>query len=163
MEDKKITSERREKFLIEKEKEDLERKEKLLIEKNQKEKQNILKRKKEIDQILEKTKQYINEKNNKTEKDYLFYINKEKYENEKMKFLEKSLMTKKKETITIEEIQEFDSKLKKQKKILENGEKEKSKILKEMWNDRNQIVKSFKTNISENMEKEEKKIREQEQ
>ena len=32
-----------------------------------------------------------------------------------------------------------------------------------MWNDRNQIVKSFKTNISENMEKEEKKIREQEQ
>ena len=163
MEDKKITSERREKYLIEKEKEDLERKEKLLIEKNQKEKQNILKRKKEIDQILEKTKQYINEKNNKTEKDYLFYINKEKYENEKMKFLEKSLMTKKKETITIEEIQEFDSKLKKQKKILENGEKEKSKILKEMWNDRNQIVKSFKTNISENMEKEEKKIREQEQ
>ena len=163
IEDKKITSEKREKYLMEKEKEDLERKEKLFIEKNEKEKQNILKRKKEIDQILEKTKQYINEKNNKKEKDYLYYINKEKYENEKMRLIEKSMMTKKKDTITIEELQEFDSKLKRQKKILETGEKEKSKILKEMWNDRNQIVKSFKTNISENMEKEEKKIREQEQ
>ena len=163
MEDKKITSEKREKYLMEKEKEDLERKEKLFIEKNEKEKQNILKRKKEIDQILEKTKQYINEKNNKTEKDYLYYINKEKYENEKMRFLEKSMMIKKKDTITIDEIQEFDSKLKKQKKILETGEKEKSKILKEMWNDRNQIVKSFRTNISENTEKEQKKIREKEQ
>ena len=163
MEDKKITSEKREKYLMEKEKEDLERKEKLFIEKNEKEKQNIIKRKKEIDQILEKTKQYINEKNNKTEKDYLYYINKEKYENEKMRFLEKSMMIKKKDTITIDEIQEFDSKLKKQKKILETGEKEKSKILKEMWNDRNQIVKSFRTNISENTEKEQKKIREKEQ
>ena len=163
MEDKKITSEKREKYLMEKEKEDLERKEKLLIEKNQKEKQNILKRKKEIDQILEKTKQYINEKNNKKEKDYLYYINKEKYENEKMRLIEKSMMTKKKDTITIEELQEFDSKLKRQKKILETGEKEKSKILKEMWNDRNQIVKSFQTNISENAKKEEKKIREKDQ
>ena len=50
-----------------------------------------------------------------------------------------------------------------QKKILETGEKEKSKILKEMWNDRNQIVKSFQTNISENAKKEEKKIREKDQ
>ena len=32
-----------------------------------------------------------------------------------------------------------------------------------MWNDRNQIVKSFRTNISENTEKEQKKIREKEQ
>ena len=163
IEDKKITSEKREKYLMEKEKEDLERKEKLFIEKNEKEKQNILKRKKEIDQILEKTKQYINEKNNKKEKDYLYYINKEKYENEKMRLIEKSMMTKKKDTITIEELQEFDSKLKRQKKILETGEKEKSKILKEMWNDRNQIVKSFQTNISENAKKEEKKIREKDQ
>ena len=105
LEDKRITSERREKILIEKEKEENERKEKLLIEKNEKERQNILKRKKEIDEKLEKTKQYINKKNHKSEKDYLYYKNKEKFETEEQKYLDKE-KHKKKEFITKEEIKE---------------------------------------------------------
>ena len=157
LEDKRITSERREKILIEKEKEENERKEKLLIEKNEKERQNILKRKKEMDEKLEKTKQYINEKNHKTEKDYLYFINKEKFENEEQKLLEKEKKHKKKEFVTKEEIKELDAKIKKQKKNFENEEKEKTKLLHEMWNDRNQIVQSYKTNISINLENEEKK------
>ncbi len=156
LEDKKITSERREKILIEKEKEENERKEKLLIEKNEKERQNILKRKKEIDEKLEKTKQYINEKNHKPEKDYLYFINKEKFENEEQKLLDKE-KHKKKEFVTKDEIKELDAKIKKQKKNFENEEKEKTKLLHEMWNDRNQIVQSYKTNISINLENEEKK------
>ena len=161
LEDKKITSERREKILIEKEKEENERKEKLLIEKNEKERQNILKRKKEIDEKLEKTKQYINEKNHKSEKDYLYYKNKEKFETEEQKYLDKE-KHKKKEFITKEEIKELDAKIKKQKKNFENEEKEKTKLLHEMWNDRNQIVQSYKTNISVNLENEEKKKKEEE-
>ena len=110
-----------------------------------------------MDEKLEKTKQYINEKNHKTEKDYLYFINKEKFENEEQKLLEKEKKHKKKEFVTKEEIKELDAKIKKQKKNFENEEKEKTKLLHEMWNDRNQIVQSYKTNISINLENEEKK------
>ena len=109
-----------------------------------------------MDEKLEKTKQYINEKNNKTEKDYLYFINKEKFENEEQKLLDKE-KHKKKEFVTKDEIKELDAKIKKQKKNFENEEKEKTKLLHEMWNDRNQIVQSYKTNISINLENEEKK------
>ena len=160
-EDKKITFERREKMLIEKEKEDLEKKEKIFAEKNEKERQNMIKRKKEIEQKLEKTKQHINEKNQKTEKEYLYYINKEKFDNEELKLIEKTNI-KKKESITKEELQELDSKLKKQKKNMEMEEKEKTKLLHEMWNDRNQLVQSYKTNAIINLEKEEKQKKEEE-
>ena len=157
-EDKKITFEKREKMLIEKEKENLEKKEKLFAEKNEKEKENILKRKKEIDEKLEKTKQYINEKNHKTEKDYLYYINKEKFENEELRLLELSNLNKK-QVITLEELEEFNLKHKNQRKIIEEEEKEKKKYLRNMWSDRNQLLNSYVTNTSlilKKMEKEEK-------
>ena len=157
-EDKKITFEKREKMLIEKEKENLEKKEKLFAEKNEKERENILKRKKEIDEKLEKTKQYINEKNHKTEKDYLYYINKEKFENEELRLLELSNLNKK-QVITLEELEEFNLKHKNQRKIIEEEEKEKKKYLKNMWSDRNQLLNSYVTNTSlilKKMEKEEK-------
>ena len=157
-EDKKITFEKREKMLIEKEKENLEKKEKLFAEKNEKERENILKRKKEIDEKLEKTKQYINEKNHKTEKDYLYYINKEKFENEELRLLELSNLNKK-QVITLEELEEFNLKHKNQRKIIEEEEKEKKKYLRNMWSDRNQLLNSYVTNTSlilKKMEKEEK-------
>ena len=157
-EDKKITFEKREKMLIEKEKENLEKKEKLFAEKNEKERENILKRKKEIDEKLEKTKQYINEKNHKTEKDYLYYINKEKFENEELRLLEFSNLNKK-QVITLEELEEFNLKHKNQRKIIEEEEKEKKKYLRNMWSDRNQLLNSYVTNTSlilKKMEKEEK-------
>ena len=157
-EDKKITFEKREKMLIEKEKENLEKKEKIFAEKNEKERENILKRKKEIDEKLEKTKQYINEKNHKTEKDYLYYINKEKFENEELRLLELSNLNKK-QVITLEELEEFNLKHKNQRKIIEEEEKEKKKYLRNMWSDRNQLLNSYVTNTSlilKKMEKEEK-------
>ena len=160
-EDKKITFEKREKMLIEKEKENLEKKEKLFAEKNEKEKENILKRKKEIDEKLEKTKQYINEKNHKTEKDYLYYINKEKFENEELRLLELSNLNKK-QVITLEELEEFNLKHKNQRKIIEEEEKEKKKYLKNMWSDRNQLLNSYVTNTSLILKKMEKKEKENE-
>ena len=160
-EDKKITFEKREKMLIEKEKENLEKKEKLFAEKNEKERENILKRKKEIDEKLEKTKQYINEKNHKTEKDYLYYINKEKFENEELRLLELSNLNKK-QVITLEELEEFNLKHKNQRKIIEEEEKEKKKYLKNMWSDRNQLLNSYVTNTSLILKKMEKKEKENE-
>ena len=160
-EDKKITFEKREKMLIEKEKENLEKKEKLFAEKNEKEKENILKRKKEIDEKLEKTKQYINEKNHKTEKDYLYYINKEKFENEELRLLELSNLNKK-QVITLEELEEFNLKHKNQRKMIEEEEKKKKKYLKNMWSDRNQLLNSYVTNTSLILKKMEKKEKENE-
>ena len=160
-EDKKITFEKREKMLIEKEKENLEKKEKLFAEKNEKEKENILKRKKEIDEKLEKTKQYINEKNHKTEKDYLYYINKEKFENEELRLLELSNLNKK-QVITLEELEEFNLKHKNQRKIIDEEGKEKKKYLKNMWSDRNQLLNSYVTNTSLILKKMEKKEKENE-
>ena len=160
-EDKKITFEKREKMLIEKEKENLEKKEKLFAEKNEKERENILKRKKEIDEKLEKTKQYINEKNHKTEKDYLYYINKEKFENEELRLLELSNLNKK-QVITLEELEEFNLKHKNQRKIIEEEEKEKKKYLRNMWSDRNQLLNSYVTNTSLILKKMEKKEKENE-
>ncbi len=160
-EDKKITFEKREKMLIEKEKENLEKKEKLFAEKNEKERENILKRKKEIDEKLEKTKQYINEKNHKTEKDYLYYINKEKFENEELRLLELSNLNKK-QVITLEELEEFNLKHKNQRKIIDEEGKEKKKYLKNMWSDRNQLLNSYVTNTSLILKKMEKKEKENE-
>ena len=45
---------------------------------------------------------------------------------------------------------------------MEMEEKEKTKLLHEMWNDRNQLVQSYKTNAILNLEKEEKQKKEEE-
>ena len=153
--DKKITSERREKEFKEKEKEDLERKEKLFIERKEKEHQIFLRRKKEIDNKMEKTKQFINEKFQKTEKDYLFFKNKEKYELEEQKLIDK-VNSHKKEFVTKEELISIENKIKEQKKILEEESKEKKRQLKEMWSNRSQLLPIYKSKISKICEEDDK-------
>ncbi len=145
--DKKITYEKREKEFKEKEKEDLEKKEKLFNERKEKEHQIFLRRKKEIDEKLEKTKQYINEKFQKSEKDYLYYRNKEKFEQEENKLIEK-INLQKKEFITKEELINLEKKRKEQKEILEKESKEKKRQLKEMWNNRSQLLPIYKSKIA---------------
>ena len=153
--DKKITSEKREKEFKEKEKEDLERKEKLFNERKEKEHQIFLRRKKEIDNKMEKTKQFINEKFQKTEKDYLFFKNKEKYELEEQKLIDK-VNSHKKEFVTKEELISIENKIKEQKKILEEESKEKKRQLKEMWSNRSQLLPIYKSKISKICEEDDK-------
>ena len=153
--DKKITYEKREKEFKEKEKEDLEKKEKLFNERKEKEHQIFLRRKKEIDNKMEKTKQFINEKFKKSEKDYLFYKNKKKYELEEQKLIDK-VNSHKKEFITKEELISLENKIKEQKKIIEEESNEKKRQLKEMWSNRSQLLPIYKSKISKICEEDDK-------
>ncbi len=153
--DKKITSEKREKQFKEKEKEDLERKEKIFNERKEKEHQIFLRRKKEIDDKMEKTKQFINEKFQKSEKDYLFFKNKEKYELEEQKLIDK-VNSHKKEFVTKEELISIENKIKEQRKIIEEESKEKKRQLKEMWSNRSQLLPIYKSKISKICEEDDK-------
>ena len=153
--DKLISSKRREKELEQNEKEDLDKKEKLFQERKEKEHKMFLKRKKEIEEKNEIAKPFMKEKFKKSERDYLYYKNKEKFElNEKI--LIDRVNMQKKEFITQQELKENFERLKEQKEILNEEIKEKKRKLKEMWNNRSQILPTFKSQISKICEEDDK-------
>ena len=153
--DKIITSKRREKELEQNNKEDLNKKEKLLLENKEKEHKIFLKRKKEIEDKIEIAKPFIKEKLTKSEKDYLYYKNNEKYKLNEQILIDRVNMQKK-EFITQEELKENYEKIKEQKELLQEEIKEKKRKLKEMWINRSQILPSFKSQISKICEEDDK-------
>ena len=153
--DKIITSKRREKELEQNNKEDLNKKEKLLLENKEKEHKIFLKRKKEIEDKIEIAKPFIKEKLTKSEKDYLYYKNNEKYKLNEQILIDRVNMQKK-EFITQEELKENYEKIKEQKELLQEEIKEKKRKLKDMWINRSQILPSFKSQISKICEEDDK-------
>ncbi len=137
-ENKKI--ERRKNYL-----EVLKNKEKIFL--NQiKEKNNI---------ILEKSNKYIDKKNHKKMKDYLFFQFQKKYENEEKKLIDKVNLMKKDTLVTKKELEDLANKREQQKKILEEGLNEKKMKLIKMWKLRSQTLPVYKHPIVDMLEDEE--------
>ena len=104
---------------------------------------------------MEKTKQHIKDKFDKTERDYLYGKYKEQFELKEQQLIDRVNMQKK-EFITLDEIKELSNKMKEQKEIFEQETKEKTNQLHEMWNNRSQILPNFKSKISKICEEENK-------
>ena len=157
----KLSYEKRQKELDNKEKEILEGKMNNLKELKNKEKLLFLKRKKKVDEIMEKSKKYIKEKSNKTENDYRYFKYKEKYENEENKLIDKIKMIKKDPLVTKEELEELAKKIEEQKKLLQidNGEKKKNLI--KLWSCRSQTLPTYHHPLLDIIENEKNVIKEQ--
>ena len=126
-----------------------------------KEKELFLKRKKKIDNIMEKSKKYIKEKSNKTENDYRYFKYKEKYENDEKKLIDKIKMIKKDPLVTKEELEELVNKIKEQKKLLQIDNEKKKKNLKELWTCRSQTLPTYRHPIIDIIKEEKNKIKEE--
>ena len=153
--DKLITSKKREKLLEKIEKENIENKEKLFQEKKEKEHQIFLKRKNETEEKIKRVKPFIKEINKKSKNEYLYYRNKERFDlNEQMMVDRVNLQ--KKNFVTLDEIKELSERRKEQKEILDKEIKEKNKKLHQMWNNRSQILPTFKSKLAKICEAEDK-------
>ena len=153
--DKLITSQKREKLLEKIEKENIENKEKLFQEKKEKEHQIFLKRKNETEEKIKRVKPFIKEINKKSKNEYLYYRNKERFDlNEQMMVDRVNLQ--KKNFVTLDEIKELSERRKEQKEILDKEIKEKNKKLHQMWNNRSQILPTFKSKLAKICEEEDK-------
>lgn len=161
--DLSIVQEKKKKNLDQMEKESIEQRGKFLADLHEKEAAIVKKRKHEMNIQMDKTKQFINEQVNKTEKDYLFYLNKEKFEFEQKKIFDKIKMQKKDELLSREDYIEFTKKLKQNKKELNQENIEKITIIKEMWKNRSQLLPSFKSNLLKIVEEEKRKEKEEEE
>ena len=155
---------KKQKEFEQKEREEYEKHKKLLKEQREKEREIIAKRKKEMDEKVKKTKDFINAKNQQSEKDYIYFKYKEKYELEEKKLLDKINLQHKESLVTKEEINELNQKYKEQQKLIEQEKIEKTKQLHEMWNNRSQILPKNKSSFLIKYEEElNKKIEEEEE
>ena len=155
---------KKQKEFEQKEKEEYEKHKKLLKEQREKEREIIAKRKKEIDEKVKKTKAFINAKNQQSEKDYIYFKYKEKFELEEKKLLDKINLQHKESLVSKEEINELNEKYKEQQKLIEQEKIEKTKQLHEMWNNRSQILPKNKSSFLIKYEEElNKKIEEEEE
>ena len=155
---------KKQKEFEQKEREEYEKHKKLLKEQREKEREIIAKRKKEMDEKVKKTKAFINAKNQQSEKDYIYFKYKEKYELEEKKLLDKINLQHKESLVTKEEINELNQKYKEQQKLIEQEKIEKTKQLHEMWNNRSQILPKNKSSFLIKYEEElNKKIEEEEE
>ena len=157
----KLSFDKRQKELDNKEKELINEKLKNMKYAKDKEKELFLKRKKKIDNIMEKSKKYIKEKSNKTENDYRYFKYKEKYENNEKKLIDKIKMIKKDPLVTKEELEELVNKIKEQKKLLQIDNEKKKKNLKELWTCRSQTLPTYRHPIIDIIEEEKNKIKEE--
>ena len=152
--DLKIAYEKHQKFCDQLELEKSGKLEKLIKERKETERKAILKRKKEADEILEKSKKYLNEKFTKKNNDYRYYQLKEKFENNEKKLIDKVNMQKKDPLVTQEEIKELSKKIKEQKKILVEDAEEKKKQLIKLWSYRSQTLPTYKHPLTVKLEEE---------
>ncbi len=157
------TIEKKNKELDEKEKNLSNMRQKLFNEARKKEKELFLRRKNEIDEKLEKTKKFINEKVKKTEKDYLFFRFKENFEQKEKRLLDKINMTKKMPLVTQEELKELADKIEMQKQYLIDNAEEKKKQMQQLWKYRSQTLPNYRHPLQVKIEEEKmKKISEEE-
>lgn len=161
--DLSMAQQKKKKHLDQIEKQSIEQRERLLTELQEKEHSIVKRRKQEMDNQMDKTKQYIKEQVNKTERDYLFFLTKEKFELEQKKQFDKVKMQSKDELITKEEYMDFARKLKENKIQLIKENEEKLSLMKEMWKNRSQLLPSFKSNFVVILEEENKKAKEEEE
>ena len=141
----------------EKEKNLNELKLKLFIEAKQREKDIFLKRKNEIDEKMEKTKKYINERFTKKEKDYLFFRYKDNFEKKEKKLIDKINMTKKDPLVTQEELKELAEKIEQQKQYLMENAEEKRKQMQKLWSYRSQTLPNYRHPLQVKIEEEQMK------
>ena len=136
--------EKRKKEIEQKEKDDEDKKNKIRKKFIEKEKAIEQKRLKEKTDIMLKYKPYINEKNKKTEKDYLFDIYDKRYQKQEQKLIDKVNNTKKEKnkTVTSEELQDFWTKIDEKKEELKKFKEKRD--AKEM--EKFEIAKNFKPN-----------------
>ena len=152
--DLRLANEKRQKYCEKKEKEMIDKKNQFLKNIKDKDREMILKRKKEADQKLEKTKKYINEKFSKKLNEYRFFQFKEKFENNEKKLLDKVNMMKKDSLVTQKELQELNKKIKEQKKLLLEDAEEKKKQLLKLWSYRSQTLPIYKHPLTTQLEEE---------
>ena len=154
----KLSYDKRKKDIDNKEKEVLEEKKEKLKKAKDKEKELFLKRKKIVDDILEKSKKYINEKSNKTENDYRYFKYKEKFENEEKKLFDRVKLIKKDHLVTKEELEDLVNRINEQKKLLEINNEEKKRKLIELWSCRSQTLPTYHHPVVDILEEEKKVI-----
>ena len=155
--------EKKEKEYLQKEKEEQERKLKFIETQRKKEKDIIHKRKQEMDAQMEKTKQYINNKCEKTKRDYLFYKMKNDYEENEHQFIAKAKLMKKAQLTSQHELNELKRRIAEQKVLLEKDAIEKTHIMKEMWRNRSQLIPSYKSPMLQKLKEDEIKQKENEE
>ena len=155
--------EKRNKQIEEKEREEKEKKAKLLEEKRNKEREVIMRRKKEIDEQMEKTKQYINIKVNRKPKDYIYFKMQKQYETNENRVYDRVKQERKSKLTTREEIGELRRKIKEHKILLEKENIEKTCQMKEMWRNRSQIIPVYRSPLLKVIADEEEKSKENEE
>ena len=157
--------ERRKKEIEEKEKKDELKKDKIRQKFMEKEKALEQKRLKEKTEIMLKYKPYINQKNDKTENDYLFGIYDKRYKENEQKLIDKVNNDRKNnnKTVTSADLQDFWAKIDEKKEEIKKKKEIKEK--KEM--EKFEMAKSFKPSFighfSEMIDEEFTKFREKEQ
>ena len=157
--------EKRKKEIEEKEKKDELEKDKLRQKFIEKERAIEQKRLKEKTEIMLKYKPYMNQKNEKTEKDYLFGIYDKRYKKQEENLLDKVNKEKKikNKTVTSEELQDFWAKIDEKKEKLRKKKELKEKDEMEKF----EMAKSFKPSyighFAEMIDEEYTKFREKEQ
>ena len=143
--------------LDKKEKNIKELKQKLINDAKEREKKIFLKRKNEIDEKMEKTKKFINEKFQKSEKDYLFYRYQENYDKKEKKLFDKINMNKKDPLVTQEELKQLSEKIEQQKQYLQDNAEEKRRQMQKLWNYRSQTLPTYRHPLVDKIEEEKMK------
>ena len=161
--DLKISSEKKTKELELKENNKIQRRKDYLKELKNKEKEFLSQIKEKNNLILEKSNKYIDEKNHKKMKDYLFYQFQKKFENSEKRLIEKVNMMKKDTLVTKKELEELANKREEQKKILEEGLNERKLKLIKMWKIRSQTLPIYKHPIVDTLEDEEDDLLDEEE
>ncbi len=136
---------------------------KLFNEAREREKLLFLQRKNEINEKLEKTKKFINEKAQKTDKDYLFYKYQENFEKKEKRLIDKVNMIKKDPLVTQEELKELADKINQQKQYLQDNAEEKRKQMQKLWTFRSQTLPTYRHPLTVRIEEEKiKKLNDEE-
>ena len=152
--DLKLANEKRKKNLDKKEKEILDKKIQFLKNIKEQDREMFLRRKKEAEEKLEKTKKYINEKFRKKLNEYRFYRYKEKFESNERKLIDKVNMMKKDSLVSHKELNDLAKKNKKKKKLLLEDAEEKKKQLLKLWSYRSQTLPVYKHPLTAQLEEE---------
>ena len=153
--DLKISSEKKCKEIELKENKKLQQQKNYLQELKNKEKEFFNKMKEKNNLILEKSIKYIDEKNQKKKKDYLFFQFQKKFENNEKKLIDKANTMKKDSLVTKKELEELAQKREEKKRILEEGLNERKMKLLKMWKERSQTLPVYKHPIVDMLEDEE--------
>ena len=158
-------AEKRKKEIEKKEKDEQLKKEKIRKEFIEKEKAIEQKRLKEKEVIMLKYKPFINVKNEKTEKDYLFGIYDKRYQEKEQKLIEKINYERKlkSRTVTSEELQNFLTKVEEKKEQLKKEKEIKNKEELAKFEMAKNYKPSYISQFNENANEEYIKIREKEQ